>query len=520
MHFYRTAPTNVPQRKIVRWMLLLSIGTLIIATLSMGGHHTTPITATVQAQDDDARLIFMTGPTNSDIETTRTPNIVQNIDYIESLPFDGMVVDVPVGWQVMEGEPLDYNDIYDEWLTPLENIFQTYTHNFLRAQIMNPGDVFDDEQWEITVQNWRLMARAAREAGFVGIFLDNEEYYEPWFNYPEDYNNPPYSLEAYQAQTQLRGRQIMEAVVDEFPDIDIIFLHGPYVSEPATPEYVIRNQVGIVYELSGPFFVGFVEGAGDQATIVDGGEVYQYRTEEDFQRSYDWRKYGMVSEETDSAFIPDHVRDQWEERVSISYGLYNQTWPTPEDEMNPAIMQDTVTRALQRADDYVWFYAEGDPWFVPGGVSQEWIDAVRTGRDNARSATPEPTPTPPQVYLPMIQSVSLINADTDEPIAGYEALSGEVTLDLATLPTTNLSLRANTEPAQVGSVQFAIDGAVIQTENHSPYVAAGDTNGGQDILPMLLPAAGTHTVTVTPYTQPRGQGEAGSPLTFELEISS
>ncbi|MEM8531469.1 MAG: putative glycoside hydrolase [Chloroflexota bacterium] len=133
--------------------------------------------------------------------------------------------------------------------------------------------------------------------------------------------------------------------------------------------------------------------------------------------------------------------------------------------------------------------------------------------------TTQPTPTP-GVYLPMIQSVSLINADTDEPIAGYEALSGDVTLDLATLPTDNLSLRASTEPAQVGSVQFALDGEVIQTENHLPYVAAGDTNGGQDILPMALPDAGTHTVTVTPYTQPLGQGEAGPPLTLELEIPS
>lgn len=133
------------------------------------------------------------------------------------------------------------------------------------------------------------------------------------------------------------------------------------------------------------------------------------------------------------------------------------------------------------------------------------------------TAPPKPEQTP-QVYLPMIQSMSLINADTDEPIAGYETLTDDVTLDLATLPTENLSLRANTEPAQVGSVQFAIDGQVIQTENHLPYVAAGDANSGQNILPMSLPEVGTHTVTVTPYTQPRAQGEAGPPLTFELEI--
>jgi hypothetical protein len=514
----------------------------MIQALSLTGNSTTPQAANAQSDPTRSRLIFITGPTDSDVLSTRTPNIVKNIDYIESLPFDGMVVDVPVSWQVMEGKPLNYDDIYGPWLAPLEGKFKKFTHNFLRAQINNPGDVFDDTKWNITIENWRLLARATRQAGFVGIFFDNEEYFKPWLDFPEDYTNPTRSVTEYQAQAQLRGRQIMQAVTAEFPDVDVLFLHGPYISEPKTPSYVKKNQVADAdsYELSGPLFVGFLEGAGDRATIIDGGEVYQYRTQEDFQRSYDWRKYGMASAETNSAFIPPALRAQWPNRVSISYGVYNQTWPTPQDQMNPTIMKSTLANALQRADDYVWFYAEKDTWFVPGGVSQEWIDAVKAARAAVQPPPPTattipttatatatrvpatatavaPTATPkPGVGLPLINTLTLMNAATDQPIGD---LKDGATLDLKKLGTTQLSVVATTNPAKVGSVTFTLDGQVIQTENYVPYSIKGDAprTNGRNYLPWT-PTTGKHTLVVTPFSRAKGQGQAGTPLKLTFTV--
>lgn len=129
----------------------------------------------------------------------------------------------------------------------------------------------------------------------------------------------------------------------------------------------------------------------------------------------------------------------------------------------------------------------------------------------------EPTPTE-QVYLPMIQSLTLINADTDQPIAEYDPIPAKATLDLSDLPTSNLSIRANAETATVGSVQFALNGEVIQTENHVPYVIAGDANGGTDYR-SWTPPAGDHTLTVAPYTQPNGQGEIGESITVNLTVT-
>ena len=52
------------------------------------------------------------------------------------------------------------------------------------------------------------------------------------------------------------------------------------------------------------------------------------------------------------------------------------------------------------------------------------------------------------------------------------------TLNLSTLPTRHLNVRANTSPSPVGSVRFALDAnGNYRTENNAPYSLAGDTGG-------------------------------------------
>lgn len=108
-----------------------------------------------------------------------------------------------------------------------------------------------------------------------------------------------------------------------------------------------------------------------------------------------------------------------------------------------------------------------------------------------------------------ISNLALINADTDQPIAGYEALKGNVALDLTKLGTSRLSIVATTKPAKIGSVQFTLDGRVIQTENNAPYSIKGDApkKAGRNYLPWT-PTAGSHTLIVTPLVR---QMEKGTP---------
>jgi hypothetical protein len=383
-HLNASGGSPVGRSKRLRWLALpivLVIGALVATPLSLPRQA-----PAAQSPEEGARLILHQ---QTEIPPRRTsPSFVaNNIDYIETLPFDGITVDIPASLTLMRGQPISYSEMYDDGLAPLTNVFTRMRHNFVMVYIDYPGDVFDDNAWAVTVQNWRNLARAARDAGLTGIFLDNEAYRTQWTDYPEDYNSPPHSLAEYQAQTHRRGREIMEAMVSEFPEIELLVFHGPYLSEPKTPLHVRMDQAGpsTEHELHGPFFVGFLDALGDRAKLIDGGEFYQYRTADDFRKSYEWRNWGMPSEATDSAIIPEHLRDSWPDKVSISYGFYTRKYhQTP---MDPCIMQIALEHALRQADDYVWVYTEDHAWMAPGGMPKIWSDYIGLAVDTVRGGS-------------------------------------------------------------------------------------------------------------------------------------
>ena len=113
-----------------------------------------------------------------------------------------------------------------------------------------------------------------------------------------------------------------------------------------------------------------------------------------------------------------------------------------------------------------------------------------------------------------VVSFSLINADTDEEI---KVLTPGEQLNLATLPTRNLNIRANTSPTTVGSVVMLLSGRQnrIQTETEAPYALFNDTDGDYR---SWIPYTGNYSLTVTPYTGPKGTGTAGLPLTVSFSV--
>ena len=113
-----------------------------------------------------------------------------------------------------------------------------------------------------------------------------------------------------------------------------------------------------------------------------------------------------------------------------------------------------------------------------------------------------------------VASFTLVNADTDLDIG---LLAPGQVLDLATLPTRHLNIRANTAPAAVGSVTFSLSGAGSQatTENVAPYALASDTQGDYD---AWIPPTGPYSLTATPFSLAGGGGAAGTPLTLTFQV--
>ncbi len=138
----------------------------------------------------------------------------------------------------------------------------------------------------------------------------------------------------------------------------------------------------------------------------------------------------------------------------------------------------------------------------PGGATNDWVALVKSG-----GAPPPPT------GGSSLASFTLVDADTNLDLG---PLTSGMTLNLATLPTRNLNVRANTNPATVGSVRFGLDGnASYATESTAPYALAGDSGGNYN---AWTPALGSHTLTGTPYAGTGGTGTAGTPLSVLFTV--
>jgi hypothetical protein len=166
--------------------------------------------------------------------------------------------------------------------------------------------------------------------------------------------------------------------------------------------------------------------------------------------------------------------------------------------------------------DLVTGWTVGGVWGRPVDVAVDAAGAILVSDD--RSGTIYRLV--PTAATPRVASFTLFDADTDRPIPGYDPLLDGATLNLATLPSRRLNVRANTEPARVGSVRFGLDGTTsFRVESVLPYALAGDRTSGTttDYLPWT-PALGGRTLTGTPYEGSGATGAAGRPLTVTFTV--
>ncbi|MDQ4140691.1 MAG: polysaccharide lyase, partial [Bacteroidota bacterium] len=168
------------------------------------------------------------------------------------------------------------------------------------------------------------------------------------------------------------------------------------------------------------------------------------------------------------------------------------------------------------------------PYFKAGIYKRKWynitkrvvyVDEVRVGNKNATYKDVAPAgsilvkPTADKPAKNKKLSLKLINANSDQLI---KTITNEAILDLATLPTSNLNIKATPANA-VGSILFKLTGPhnkrVIESE--APFCLFRDKNGD---FHSWTPKAGNYTLTATPYSKARGGGKAGSPVTVNFKV--
>ncbi len=338
-------------------------------------------------------LIFLPlGPT----EDPSPAKVLTDRAYIESLPIDGIVIHnntvVAAGEKVpscvwSNRDSLKPAHVFDE-VAPLKGKFSKLNRSWLFAtSTMKAGDWFAD--WSTCVGNFAVMARACRDLGMEGLFLDNTDnkyHAVPLWQFPGPKPNPAKSLNDYRRQVRLRGKQIMEACVREYPTFKLALLIGPSSAEKGDPFIEARPD----YSLITAFYSGLLAGAGETGMVIDTNvfykravvagkdEIVSSKDQKMFAGSYQFRKYEIPTSRHDSPSLSPEDRALWTRRLRVGYG------------MSYGCTQEGMTHALTQSDYLSWYY-NGANYLDPATLNEKWFPkekfpSLGAARATARSA--------------------------------------------------------------------------------------------------------------------------------------
>jgi hypothetical protein len=319
----------------------------------------------------------------------------RHIAQMERSPFDGCVFHLT--YATPDGKPGQF--VWEAWstrafteaelrpaLADLEATqFTRFTHNFLRFNT-TPGDVdwFDD--FSAVLTNARLAAQVARGGRAEGILFDAEQYQAPLFNYRKQRDADTRSWEAYAVQARRRGRELMEAFQQGYPDLTVFLTFG-YGLPWLESEKGKRPLADCNYGLLAPFLDGMVDAARGRTRMVDGFEPAYYHDK-------DTSRFAVAYEIVRETLLPI-VADPAKYRglISMGFGLWmdydsaTKGWDGTDASRNfytPDEFETSVRKALEIADEYVWIYTEIPRWWSSEGKSvnlpEGYADALRRAR--------------------------------------------------------------------------------------------------------------------------------------------
>jgi hypothetical protein len=243
--------------------------------------------------------------------------------------------------------------------------FQKFTDNFLRFDV-TPGDVdwFDD--FSAILENARLSAHLAKNGKAKGILFDVEPYGKSLWDYRQQRDKATKSFEDYSKQSRIRGKEFMQSLQSEFPDIKIFLTFAYSLSEQQTgadPKKLANTD----YALLPAFLDGMLDVANPEVKIIDGHEMsYAYKNANEFDIGLKRIRTGSVPFAADA--------EKYNKHVSAGFGIWmDEDWRKygwdaknfTKNYFSPEQFEKSVKLALERADEYVWIYTEKPMWWTP-----------------------------------------------------------------------------------------------------------------------------------------------------------
>ncbi|MEO7056063.1 MAG: PA14 domain-containing protein [Caldimonas sp.] len=451
--------------------------------------------------------------------------------------FDGVFLRLPTtGDAVMKAAAVSSASIGAD-LAPVYGLKPTRLRfNFAVVSMQHDLDPFDD--WTGVYANVGRLAKVARDAGLVGIVIDNESVLGLRVTYPYDLKFQTRTIEEYRAQTQLVSKKVMEAIVAEFPDAAVIVLRGAAGAEAKSPPSLVNcesreppdSRIDLLCgasggQLLGPFFAGFIEGKGSRSMVIDGGTDYGLRTGEQFAASKAWRKTGIASMATDSVFIGEPLRSAWPTSINVSFGVreldgaHGNSFPN-----DPNLLSGTLRNALNAADNLVWASFDLTD-MTKAAATDPLIRAARRARSAAGSSTAHLAPTTPASgtglmaqYFSQIDESELAQTVVD-PLPDYNwTETGPVNTALSQLENYSVVWTGFIEAPVTGPYTFfwsTDDGMQVAVDGQLVIDSFGFQGEGatQASLPIVLNAGQRYPIKVRWF---QGRGGAAAHVFWQL----
>ncbi|MHC4744808.1 MAG: sugar-binding domain-containing protein, partial [Planctomycetota bacterium] len=285
--------------------------------------------------------------------------------------------------------------------------FGRHTDNFYVCYSY-PGKTADDFDWfdemDWIVENWRIIAAAAKKARFKGICFDTE-YYEglPLFCYEKMRHAGTKSFQAYRRQVFRRSAQIMRAASKEFPDVKILLLFGYSGSYYGVPQHPVSREK--IYTLVSAFVDGLLSECGPEAEVYD---MHEQAFSNRIPGSYARQRAMMTDPMRDESFEPGRYQkhhragfsfwaDCWE---NASQGRPFDVKQLDNNYYTPDEFAYSLHHALAYSDGYVWMWPGVMKWWdrtaktldadgkeVQCPLPQGYIDALKIAH---QVSVPEP----------------------------------------------------------------------------------------------------------------------------------
>jgi len=347
-------------------------------------------------------------------ERTDSADLMKELKTIEQTPYSG--IELAISGTTGDGKtiPVKYTFTATPWKRAWFaksvkelRIAQSpqLTDNFIIAGA-NPGDVdwFDDEGWKQIADHWRIVAWIAKLGGLKGIMFDPEPYAKPHaqFKYSAQSQQERHSFEEYSAKARQRGREVMEAIKSEYPDMTLFTFFMNSVNArsagQSNPQEALKTAS---YNLYPAFINGWLDAAPPQMIFVDGCEsAYMYSGELPYLRA------ANAIRNTALSLVAPENHDKYRRQVRAGFSIYLDAYINPEtsryyqkplDGSRLNRLRDNLKNAAEATDQYIWTWGEKYRWWPTASTEknarvnpQSW-EEILPGVEDAMYGAADPT---------------------------------------------------------------------------------------------------------------------------------